>query len=79
MCASTIYYLVIFLQIARAKVRLYELPWEPSLSNGLVILAIVSPLFLGMLAVGTMGWGAIPVALLTAWGLAKSDKGRSIQ
>lgn len=65
--ATTAYFTILFLQIGRAKIRLYERLYEPSQSSTMVTMAICSPLIFGFGALATVGFGALPMALLLTW------------
>jgi hypothetical protein len=72
---AMIYLVVLFLQIGRARIRLFERSYEVSQSVGIVIMVIVSPFMMGFVGIATMGWGVVPLALLLSWGLFCNDRG----
>ncbi|MEZ5303653.1 MAG: ABC transporter permease [Verrucomicrobiales bacterium] len=62
------------LQLARARLRLYENPYEVPQSRLIIILLFCMPFLLGAVGLMTLGWGTVPVAALAAWCVLAMDR-----
>ena len=69
-----LFYAIIGLQLGRAHLKLYLLPYEIPPTRNLVAMLLTAPFMLIAGAVATCGWGAIIVLVLLAYAVSNYDK-----
>ncbi len=69
-----LYFIMCGLQLGRARIRLFEHPFEPPPSRAVVTLIVISPLIFGMVGLFTVGYGVIPGFLFFTWVVYMIDR-----
>lgn len=67
------------LQLARARIRLFERAYDLPMSQTIVLYIVFMPVFVGIAAMMTLGFAAILGALLMIWVLAMTDRAENLR